>query len=71
MQLGGDVTDGRDFILVWTTSVQDTLRRIMQLLYCIKSHALNKCTFDLGGGGEFPYMRKYNQQGHFNFMLFI
>lgn len=53
MQLGGDVTDGRDFILVWTTSVQDTLRRIMQLLYCIKSHALNKCTFDLGGGENF------------------
>lgn len=47
MQLRGDVTDGRDLILVWAPSVQDPLRRIIQFLYCIKSHALNKCTFNL------------------------
>lgn len=47
MKLCGDVTDGGDFVLVWTTSVQDTLRRIIQFLDCVESHALNKCTFNL------------------------
>lgn len=47
MQLRGHITDGRDFILAGAPTVQDTLRRIIQFLYCVKSHALNKCTFDL------------------------
>ena len=61
MQLHGDVTDGRDFILVRAPGVQDTLRRIIQFLYCIKSHALNKCTFNLRQKRKIPYMRKYSQ----------
>lgn len=75
MKFCRDVTDGGDFVLVWTPSVQDTLRRIFQFFDCIKSHALNKCTFNLRQNKkqnlEFPCMRKYSQQEPFNVMLFI
>lgn len=60
MHLCGDVADGRDFVLVWTAAVQNALRGVTQLLYGVKSHSLNKCTFHLRGEkgcvpqGDFP-----------------
>lgn len=41
------LSDSRDFVVLWTSRVEDTFRGIFQFLCGVQPHALDKCSFNL------------------------
>lgn len=47
IELFWNLSDSRDFVVIWTSRVEHTFQGIFQFLYGIEPHALDKCSFNL------------------------